>query len=274
MVDQPIDFYIYIHRKATTGEVFYVGKGHKGRAWSRDRRNKHWINVVSKHGYTVEVIEHGYQAWYAYEREQQVISAYKASGAKLTNKTDGGDGVIGYEWTDEHRLKTSLASKQMWQRSDYRKTVVRKAAEGQKRVWADPAYKAKMVATLQAARNPEAMSNANRITWADPEVRARRTAGIRAAHSRADVKEKMSAAQKTKWLVGDAKAKLRASKEPNMKPVLCVQTGRVFDAIKAAVRWLVEVGFTSASKANIRTTCQGKTKTAYGYQWQFVDGVS
>ena len=44
------------------------------------------------------------------------------------------------------------------------------------------------------------------------------------------------------------------------------------DAIKAAVRWLVEQGFESASKTNIRSACTGKMKTAYGFRWQFAEG--
>lgn len=33
------DFYVYLHRKKTTKEVFYVGKGSGDRVWSRAGRS-------------------------------------------------------------------------------------------------------------------------------------------------------------------------------------------------------------------------------------------
>jgi hypothetical protein len=160
----------------------------------------------------------------------------------------------------------------MWLDPEYREKVVSRAAEASRRTWSNPAHKAKMAEIFRATRNPETTSISNRITWADQRVRAKRIAGIRASHSKPEVKQKMSDSQKLKWRTGDAMEKLRKSKEPTMKPVICVETGQVFDAIKAAVRWLVELGFVSASKANIRTVCQGKSKSAYGFHWRFAEG--
>ena len=272
----PIDFYIYQHRRATDGKVFYVGKGHKGRAWSKDRRNAHWRNVVAKHGYTVEILEDGLQAWYAYEREVEVISKLRESGCRLVNLTDGGDGVIGYEYTDEHRAKISIASKAMWQRDGYRDKVVRLAGEGQKRIWQNQEYRALAVSRMKSGVDPvktsKALADHNKRTWADPGIRAKRIAGIKAAKSDPEYREKEDARLRLMWADADRKQCLRASKRATMKPVLCVDTGVVFDAIKAAVRWLVEQGFESASKTNIRSVCTGKMKTAYGFRWQFAEG--
>ena len=50
------NFYVYVHRTADTGRIFYVGKGTKNRAWTKGSRNLHWRNIVNKHGYTVEIV--------------------------------------------------------------------------------------------------------------------------------------------------------------------------------------------------------------------------
>jgi hypothetical protein len=50
------NFYIYIHRKLKTNEIFYIGKGCKNRAWDRSGRNNIWHNIVKKHGYKVEIL--------------------------------------------------------------------------------------------------------------------------------------------------------------------------------------------------------------------------
>ena len=49
------NFYVYVHRTADTGRIFYVGKGTKNRAWTKGSRNLHWRNIVNKNGYHVKL---------------------------------------------------------------------------------------------------------------------------------------------------------------------------------------------------------------------------
>ena len=51
------EYYVYAHRKATTGEIFYIGKGTGRRAWGTIDRNPFWQAVARKHGFTIEIIE-------------------------------------------------------------------------------------------------------------------------------------------------------------------------------------------------------------------------
>lgn len=52
---------------------------------------------------------------------------------------------------------------------------------------------------------------------------------------------------------------------PNMsKPVLCVETGKIFPSTHQIQR---ELGFASS---NISSVCLGKYKQAYGYMWRYV----
>lgn len=98
-----LSFYVYLHKKATTGEVFYVGKGTNWRAWNRMQRNKFWKRVVEKHGRIVEIVEKDIQEWYAHELEIDLIAYYgrRDQGlGTLVNLTDGGEGSSGYKHTD------------------------------------------------------------------------------------------------------------------------------------------------------------------------------
>lgn len=102
-----MDFYVYLHKKKTTGEVFYVGKGSGKRAWSVRGRSKFWKSIVSKYGVDIEVYADNLQEWYAFELEQDLISLYgrrDLGDGALVNLNDGGyGGTCGYEHTVDHK---------------------------------------------------------------------------------------------------------------------------------------------------------------------------
>lgn len=98
-----MSFYVYIHKKKTTGEVFYVGKGKNWRATNKTQRNKFWKRIVQKHGLIVEIVEKDIQEWYAHELEKSLISYYgrrDQGRGTLVNLTDGGEGSEGYKHTE------------------------------------------------------------------------------------------------------------------------------------------------------------------------------
>jgi len=50
------DYYVYLHRRLDTSEVFYIGHGNNKRAYSKER-NKDWLKTVEvSDGYSVEFI--------------------------------------------------------------------------------------------------------------------------------------------------------------------------------------------------------------------------
>jgi hypothetical protein len=94
----PSAFYVYTHARPD-GRVFYVGKGTARRAWdfSPTRRTEHHINIVQKHGaknIIVNIIPQPDEAS-AFAHEIALIASLKASGVKLINLTDGGEGASG-----------------------------------------------------------------------------------------------------------------------------------------------------------------------------------
>ena len=99
-------FYVYIHSKPTTGETFHIGKGKGKRAWDlKNGRNDYWKNVVNKHGATVTIIKEFKSEQDALDYEIELISYARKMGCKLTNMTDGGEGLSGHIFSKEHRRK-------------------------------------------------------------------------------------------------------------------------------------------------------------------------
>lgn len=100
-----MDFCVYLHRKKTNNEIFYVGKGKKHRPYQKSSRNAFWRSVVSKHGYIVEIVESGLQEWYALELETDLINLYgkrQDGDGILVNLADGGAvGTTGYKMSEE-----------------------------------------------------------------------------------------------------------------------------------------------------------------------------
>jgi len=86
--------YVYAHARATTGEIFYIGKGSNGRAHDMTNRGAWHKSVVTKHGVDVHILEKDMTALEAYARERQLIIDAREMGLNLVNMTDGGEGVL------------------------------------------------------------------------------------------------------------------------------------------------------------------------------------
>lgn len=92
--------YVYIHKKADTKEVFYVGIGNQlkyRRAYqvTANRRSKEWTKVVEKHGVEVDIFADNLTREEAIEIEISLIEKYgriDLHNGCLVNMTKGGDG--------------------------------------------------------------------------------------------------------------------------------------------------------------------------------------
>ena len=102
---------VYQHIRKDSNEVFYVGIGlNEERAYTKDSRNRHWKNIVNKHGYIVEITHKDILWEEACVIEKYLIQFYgrKDLGlGMLVNKTDGGDGIPGMRHSEETRKKIS-----------------------------------------------------------------------------------------------------------------------------------------------------------------------
>jgi len=107
-------FFVYVHRRADDGTVFYVGKGtvKRGRcerAFERFGRSRYWNAVVAKHGFEVEVVAHFMVESDSHAFECALIREYGRS--RLVNLTAGGEGSVGIVVSPQARAKLSALAK-------------------------------------------------------------------------------------------------------------------------------------------------------------------
>ena len=122
----PRDFYVYAHKRATTGEIFYIGKGNGRRAYDKQMRNRYWHHIVNKNGYTVEIVQDGLQEFAALELERDLIALHGRKDCKLgplVNGTEGGDGGSGIILSTETIEKMSEASKKTWAKDGHKEKM-------------------------------------------------------------------------------------------------------------------------------------------------------
>lgn len=133
------DFYIYIHRRLSDNQPFYVGKGSGNRAFDLSGRNEYWKRVKDKHGLKVEILFDNLSEDEAFQCEIDTLLEFKYFGYELTNMTNGGEGPSGLNFSDEQRLKISngLKLKRYSDKSDKKLVIKRPKAYGQNNHFAD-----------------------------------------------------------------------------------------------------------------------------------------
>lgn len=108
-------YFIYLHRRMDTMDVFYIGKGtrtHKAqyvRAYVVKKRSSFWNAIVSKAGYSVELVADFFNEDDAFAKEKELIEEHgrKCEGGTLCNLTTGGEGHSGLPMSDDARAKLS-----------------------------------------------------------------------------------------------------------------------------------------------------------------------
>lgn len=105
----PKGFYVYMYLRED-GSPYYVGKGHKERAWSKRSRSTYPPRDLTR----IKIFKADMQEVCALSLERILITKYgrKDIGTGiLRNRTSGGDGVAGYIFTAEHKRKLSESGK-------------------------------------------------------------------------------------------------------------------------------------------------------------------
>jgi len=240
-----MDFYVYIHRKKTTKEVFYVGKGKGNRAYQKSRRNKFWKNIVEKHDFIVDFVEVGLQEWAAFELEQNLIAYYgrrDLNDGPLVNATEGGEGAVGHIWSEELRAWRSEKTKEQFSSEEMRK----KASDAKRGRKLTQEHRLLSLAALDRGREKQKQVTSLMLKekWKDPEFR-----------------QKMSDRASSFKMPEEAKTKIANALSKPVKR----SDGQVFKSISEAGRVL------GRYPNKIVLAVNGKRKTAYGYKWEFVN---
>lgn len=113
---------VYQHKRLDTNDIFYIGIGNKKRPYQIRSRNKHWKNIVKKHGYEVEILFTDLNWQEACDIEKYLIKYYGRKDlklGKLVNMTDGGNGSINRIVSKEERLRISKLFKGKTQNEEW-----------------------------------------------------------------------------------------------------------------------------------------------------------
>lgn len=239
------DFYVYLHRKKSNGQVFYIGKGSMFRAFSKSTRNPHWKNIVRKHGYTVELYATGLQEWYAFELEKDLILYYGKEN--LCNKADGGDGQSGWNLSEETKRK--MAEAKVGKKRDERtKNKISKKLKN--RVFSDETIK-----RMSEAKKGKVFSDEHKRKIRESRINI---------HLTEETKLKMSLSIKKAW-----EKKKKEGQIKNAKKIICIETGFCFYSINSAAKYVSEIIGKKASAGNLSSACSGKYNMAYGFTWRY-----
>lgn len=101
---------VYKHIRLDSNDVFYIGIGDETRPYIKSGRNKHWKNIVNKHGYRIEILYSNVDVDFAIEKEIELIKKYgrvDLGTGILVNMTDGGEGCVGIVHSNETKEKIS-----------------------------------------------------------------------------------------------------------------------------------------------------------------------
>ena len=283
-------FYVYLHRKKSNNDVFYVGKGFGKRAWKKTSRSEYWKRIENKHGRIVEIVKDGLQENEAFELEKEVIAFYGRKN--LCNLNDGGYG--GTNPSKETRLKMSIAGKGKIvseetrekkriaatgkKHSEKTKEKLRKINLGKKRTSPvtdeerkkrSESQKGKIISPETCKRISEAKKGkaGKKLTdEAKNNLRLANTGRILSEES----KKKIGDANRGRKHTPEALEKIiKKNRETNakMKKPIKASNGMCFDSASDAAKWLRENGYLSASSGNITSCCTNKLKSAYGLTW-------
>ncbi len=182
--DQPI-FYVYEFWRPDTNQCFWVGKGHGDRAFRSPSRNFHFDNVIKKlcrNGmqHEVRIVRQHLTEAEALAYEIELIASRRASGASITNVTDGGEGVCGLRHSEATRekIKAKRAVQPRRPCSEETKRKLSEAHKGRRKGIPNPDHSARLKGRKLSDEHKAAISASNIGRIVAPETRKK----IGAAH--------------------------------------------------------------------------------------------
>lgn len=182
-------YYTYLHRRASDGLPFYIGKGAGNRAWKTSKRNPHWRHTVAKHGRNVEVLAHWGTEQEALEHERFLIECFRDMGFPMVNIAEGGNpGPVtrGMPKSSEHRAKIAAAHLGKPKRRHTEESRARKSAAAIGRVMPEEVRKKIGAANKGKKRSPEACARiAEAKKSISQETRAKMSEAAKARCARA-----------------------------------------------------------------------------------------
>lgn len=199
------NYYVYEYYIKNTGEVFYVGKG-KDRRVCTGKRNKFCEDMKKSHDWDWRIVYSDLSEKDAFEFEKGLIEWYrKNTGFRLTNQTDGGEGISGYIADDNLRAIHSKNSKERWNNKEWKDRIIKERHDSES-TYQSEAFKKKISLLTTGEKNP----NYGHY-WSDEQ--------------KAHLSQVRKANGKSKGILNN-----------RAKAIKCVETGEEFQLIKDAMK--------------------------------------
>ena len=221
-----LTFYTYIHSKPD-GMPFYVGKGVLKRTKSLNaNRNPYYLSTVEKYGaknIIINKFECASEA-NAFELEMFVIETLKEKRVKLTNFTDGGEGVSGMICSAETRTKISNATKGKTRSEETRNKMS---------AW--------QIGRTLPAETKAKISTANKGTVHSEEYKVKMSILKKGKPLSAEARKNMSLAlignTRNKGKIASLKSRAKMSESQKGKPKSAEHRQKLSDAKKGCIAW-------------------------------------
>lgn len=300
---KPSGFYVYAHRKADIGEIFYIGKGRGKRAWC-GRRNAKWKEVADRCGAVIEICQDGLSEADAMLLEEWLIDKFRHEGKWLANIARGGVGYASGVPTHKNAINAMIRSvakpvycsngmhfnscsdAARWASGGSAKSCanITQCAMGRSvaaygHAWSydyfPPSPKSRYERTSETNGSP--VINSEGAIFKTPRDAAKwlnKNGGNASINFISRAARANRTAYGYTWSRDVSKAPIHV--DPNYTNVagqmrkVSNDSGNVFESISSAVRFLIEVGHPKARSSGIHAALNGKAKTAYGYKWKYV----
>lgn len=117
--------YVYKHIRLDTNKPFYIGKGSRSnRAFNKSQRNKYWKNIVSRHGYRIEIVRYFNSEKNALLYERYLQLKYTSKGYELANLAECGvHGSKGVQHSEDIKKVIGYHSRLLWKKESHRKMM-------------------------------------------------------------------------------------------------------------------------------------------------------
>lgn len=199
-----------------------------------------WVRKCLKENFTpeIKVLEYGNED-NIYKIEQKWIRYFKKKGVKLTNKVDGGPGMLGLKHSEE--TKNKLSEKLKGRKVSDKTLKMFKSQKGKKH----PMYgKKHSEESLRKMRE-------SHLGYKMPEEQKKKISNSLKGRKYGVISE-------------EHRKKLIKAKKNKMKPIVCIETGEKFESINDACRKL------NLSKNSIRRVINKKQEKVKGFTFRLL----
>lgn len=255
-------FYVYVHRKLSNGQPFYVGKGTGFRHNATAGRNKQWLDIARESMWRSDIIYQDLPEACSLCIEKILIYA---SPIKLANlSTGGGRGPTGVKHTEETKAKWR-AAKIGRKQSPEHAAKSRIAGLGKKRSQS-------AVDAIRKRKSRPVISSQGEIFPSVAEAVRLLSLRLGVRCSQGNISMAASGFRRNahglSWSYDTSKTPPYQPTTYREKRILCVETGAEFKSVQAAKHWVI----LWRGSANNQTISQAARRgtSAYGYHWEYI----